>query len=157
MFSFKSFVVLEAGDNPYQFETEYAEPTEASYVFHDGKHRYSAAITHFVPRGQTKEDHANVEFGLVAHDDDGDVYHRHDITGSAGESAGRILSTIHNIIKQHVVRHPILKTVTFTSENDEPSRASLYKRYTHKLGGTTVRGAHNNIHKIPADAYRSSK
>lgn len=150
MISFKTFVLAEAGDKPYDFHVGDEGEGVTRYHFHTGKTPYVTTVTHF-------GDEADVSFhthhGLNDYDDV-PLYH---MTGNQGMKAGRILSTIHHIVKRHIAKHPRLKTISFSSDTTEPSRASLYTRYTKRMGGTTRDSGvvyDTKVHDIPADAYR---
>ena len=149
MLSFTQFL-KEAGDTPLPFRSgktiAYGKSKQYNYGFdHEGK-KFKVIVNHFVPHS------AHVEFSAY------DTHHPAgtlDLTGDHGSKAARVMSTIHNIVKHHVKNHPELKTVSFTSENSEPSRVRLYKLYANKHGGHTEADRDEHYHEIPADAYRS--
>lgn len=79
------------------------------------------------------------------------------MTGRAKHSAVRVLSTVHNIVKHHLSKHPEIEEVHFSSSPDEPSRGRLYSRYTEKHGGITDPTAYDTLHVIPARSYGMSE
>lgn len=155
MLSFKTYVLAEAGDKPYDFHQMEADKDGASYEFSAGGTPYTATIGH-MPVG--KHIHGEVVFGVRHDDEDFGLHTTFHMTGDQGTKAAKILSTVHHIVKRHVAKHPEIHTIGFTSDNDEPSRVVLYKRYTKRMGGTShdsQYGYHTTVHTIPADSYRT--
>lgn len=152
MISFKTFVLSEAGDKPYDFHLDGDDDEETMYKFKAGDTDYNTTITH-----HHDGKHAEVVFGTSHHDDDFGDHTEFHLTGDKGTKAAKVMSTIHHIVKRHIAKHPEIETVGFTSDTDEPSRVSLYKRYTKRLGGTTHDSSHaydTMVHTIPAESYR---
>ena len=152
MLSFSRFVLVEAGDNPYDYKVDDKDDKQTTYTFNANGKPYSATVTHF---GDTD---ADVTFGDRHYDSDFGYHTGFSKTGDQGLKAAKVMSTIHHIIRHHVAEHPKLKTIGFTSDTDEPSRVALYTRYAKRLGGHTnvsniVRDT--KVHIIPADSYRS--
>lgn len=153
MISFKTFVLVEAGDNPYPYHKDNdVHPNETRYNFDAGDTPYRVAIHH----SKNGED-ADVSFGITHHHPQLGGFLDFHQTHDQGLKAAKIMSTVHHIVSRHVNRHPSLKTVGFTSDTDEPSRVALYTRYTKRLGGTTYDSKiiqDTKLHVIPADSYR---
>jgi hypothetical protein len=152
MLNFKTFVLSEAGDNPYSFHLVDKDQESTRYEFSADGTPYSTTIEHM---GGNR--HAEVIFGTRHDDKDFGPHTSFHMTGTQGAKAAKIMSTVHHIVKRHVANHPELHTVGFTSDADEPSRVALYKRYTKRMGGIT----HDSnkvydtiVHTIPADSYR---
>lgn len=145
MLTFKTFMLAEAGDSPYDYEDEYHNEKSSQYKFKVDKTPYEVKIDR-LGKGS-----AAVTFG-VKHDMD-----PFSLRGDMGTKAGRIMSTIHHIVKRHVMNNPEIKDISFTSDASEPSRVALYTRYTKRLGGYTHDSKHirdTKLHVIPADSYR---
>lgn len=135
--------IIEAGDTPLPYTHESQDPDTHSYRFNHGGVHYDLDIHH-------DDGEAEVSFGSTKDNNVGRI----DITGYAGTSAPKIMGTIHKIVSDHVKKHPTLKKVNFTSDNDRESRVKLYTKYTTKLGGRNLRGAWETYHEIPANSYR---
>lgn len=153
MLSFKTFMLAEAGDKPYDFHRADDDEVGTRYEFSAGSTPYSATIEHMMG-GK----HAEVVFGIRHEDDDFGPYTSFHLTGDQGTKAAKILSTVHHIVKRHVAKHPEIHTIGFTSDTGEPSRVALYKRYTKRMGGTSHDSGHvydTMVHTIPADSYRT--
>lgn len=151
MISFLQYIT-EAGDNPYPFKEvqksqHMGHPKSATYEFHVDDDKYFADLQHFT------DSEAEASFGSK-HDDP--FISAYALRGDKGEKAARVMSTVHHIIKRHVSKNPELKTIDFTSDMFEPSRVSLYTRYTKKMGGETHGSSIDptRYHRIPADSYR---
>lgn len=147
--------INEAGEAPLPFTRgeviSHGETKHYNYSFnHNGK-EFRTIIHHDNPRRPVAE----VEFS--AHEPGDDKRGVIDLTGEHGHHATRILSTMHNIVKQHISEHPHIKKVEFTSYSNEPTRAKLYTAYTRRLNGTTEHedGDGTYIHSIPASSYHS--
>jgi hypothetical protein len=144
-------MLAEAGDKPYDFHLRDEDEVETRYHFNADGTPYTATITHF---GKDADVTFHTHHGEDEYGEEMPTFH---MTGEQGMKAGRILSTVHHIVKRHVAKHPELRTIGFTSDTTEPSRASLYHRYTMRMGGTTHRSNmvyDTNVHTVPADAYR---
>lgn len=160
MFSFRSFLLFEAGDSPYAFK-EVSKRDQDTYGSDDHPHTavyrfkdevgtpYFANVIHY------NDKHAEVSFGT--HENDDPFVSPYELRRDKGLKAARIMSTVHHIIKRHAARHPLLNTINFTSDIIEPSRVKLYTNYTKRLGGTTndsEQDIYSKIHTIPAASYR---
>lgn len=145
MLSFSQFL-KEAGDAalPYSHTVDSYYGDHVYGFKHKGVH-YRVNIGHNARNG------ADVSFYADHSKAHGDI----GITGTAGTSSTKILSTIHHIIKKHVEQHPHVDEVTFSSVNAEPTRVKLYSKYTEKLGGQNHRRSYDTDHIIPASSYRT--
>jgi len=154
MLNFIEFI-KESGDSHHEFYTVLGDHdnehhSSRSYRFRDGSTVYDVDIQH----DKDSPHKAEVTFGIK---DKSDPFHTpYAATGEKGYRAAKILSTIHNIVKTHIDRHPNTTEVEFSSETTTPSRVSLYKRYTTKMGGInrSPNGDWQVIHSIPAKAYK---
>lgn len=158
MLSFSQFVLSEAGDKPYDFHvgdhssynhdfSSQYHPHSSTYEFQTGGSQYHAAVLH------DSDQKAYVVFGTNRSDEKSP----YEVLGDKGSKATKILSTIHHIVKDHVERHPKLKTVAFTSDEMVPSRVKLYTQYTKKMGGKTEDHelvSDIKVHTIPASSYK---
>lgn len=152
--------IQEAGDSHYPFKEtpnnphwdEDMHPDSANYHFKVDGEDHFAFIKHHNAR------HAEVLFGKEYPDDP--FASSYDLTKDKGTKATKVFSTVHNIIRHHVKTHPDVEHITFTSSKFEPTRASLYSKYTKKLGGRTDEYPYETgmeyTHTIPADSYRKT-
>jgi hypothetical protein len=141
---------MESRDNPYSFKEVEKSPElghgdSASYAFDADGHKLLVDVRHYT------QGEAEVSFEPFHDDRKSHVYK---MTGDKGTKAARIMSTVHHIIKHHVGNRPHVQTIDFTSDKTEPSRASVYTRYTKQMGGRTIDLGHEHRHVIQADAYR---
>ena len=156
MLSFKDFIT-EAGDFSYKVRHTSSPVITGNhgyneYEFHDHKgSKYATSILH-----DKHTDSAHVQFA----NDSVPEHKSMKITGSSGASAGKILSTVHHILKKHAKANPHIDHYHFTSE--EPSRAKLYHRYAKSLGGDTesnvdpdTKKVSHYSHLIPAASLRT--
>lgn len=151
MKTFKHYIT-EIGDSSYPFKYE------GSKI--NGKHHHYS-IKH--PTDENKD--INV---VIRHEkgfDGGDKHsaevsftrknnYNHSLVGdmSTGESV-RVFSTVHKIMRQHAESNPSVSHFKFTSDKGmEPSRQSLYRKFTSKSGGSTDSDGDEtfNNHIIPA-------
>ena len=154
MLTFSQFL-NEAGDAtlPYTYQGEKDEYGRRyhRYTFANGGRDYRVNIAHHdIPHHI-----ADVNFG--DHTDHGDSFGVQTITNRAKHSAVRVMSTVHNIVKHHLSKHPEIEEVHFSSSPDEPSRGRLYAKYTEKHGGITDPTAYETYHVIPARSYKMSE
>lgn len=151
MLSFTRFI-NEAGDTarPYTYQGEKDEYGHRyhQYTFANGGRDYRVNIAHHdIP-------HHIAIVNFSDHTDHGDSFGVQTITNRAKHSAVRVMSTVHNIVKHHLSKHPEIEEVHFSSNPDEPSRGRLYAKYTEKHGGITDPTAYDTDHVIPARSYR---
>lgn len=150
MLTFSQYL-KEAGDAalPYKYEGEHDDygMVYHRYAFTNGDRKFRVNIAHHdIPHNIAVvnfADYTDRDFGTQM------------ITGHAKHSAVKVMSTVHNIVKDHLSKHPEIHEVHFTSSPDEPSRQKLYAKYTEKHGGITDPTAYDTDHVIPAHAYRS--
>lgn len=151
MLTFSQFL-KEAGDAalPFKYDGEHDEYDQRyhrySFVSDGRKYRVNFAH-HDMPHSV-----AIVNFADYTDRDFGDQ----NMTGKSKHAAVRVMSTVHNIVKHHLSKHPEIEEVHFSSSPDEPSRGRLYSRYTEKHGGITDPTAYDTLHVIPARSYRMS-
>jgi hypothetical protein len=137
--------INEAGDSPLLFTTTAINQRGgANYEFEHNGTPYIAFVNHDKANSNTAHVYFMTKHGNVG------------VTGNAGASSGKVMSTMHNIIAHHLKRNPQIHTVLFTSDSTEPSRGKLYRRYTNKLGGHTEAGSGYAFYRIPASAYKTS-
>lgn len=148
MLSFSKFIV-EAGDValPFKDEGEVHSDDGSKYHSYTFDHNDKKYRVNIVPHSRSM----SVYFGNSVDDRIANT----SLTGDQKNTAIRILSTVHNIVKHHVSKHPDVEKVRFTSDNLEPSRVKLYTKYTEKHGGITGTTPDDTVHIIPAKAYRS--
>lgn len=154
MLTFSQFL-KEAGDTtlPFKYDGSFDAGDDEvyhRYSFNHEGNKYNTFLTH---KNRPKP-HVSVSFSQ--HMPSGRWTYW--MTNKSGPSAIKVMSTVHNIVKHHLAKHPEIKEVRFTSDGDEPSRAKLYTRYAEKHGGhTKTSDEDEHIHIIPAQSYRMSE
>lgn len=146
----KSFIeyVVESLNSPVNLVRYHQEGNEHKYLFNHKNHGYRVTITH-----DSKS--AYVTFSSSTGGEYNARRSRIHATGDVGSHAAKVMSTIHHIIRHHMIEHPSINTVLFTSDPEETSRVKLYTKYTSSLGGNSKRyNKFNNVHEIPAQSYR---
>lgn len=151
MLTFSQFL-KEAGDTAHPFKYDGVfdagdDEVYHRYTFNHEGDKYRTFITH----KNKPSSHVSVSFSQHTPSGRGTYW----MTNKLGPSAIKVMSTVHNIVKYHLAKHPEIQEVRFTSDDDEPSRVKLYTRYTKKHGGLTKPSDEDeHIHIIPADSYR---
>ena len=153
MLSFKIFV--ESFDTHHSYEKDKDE--KPKYNWADSSHRYSFSDE----KGKTKHVDIHHMHGLgdvSFHDDDqkdSDSDKKYSATGEHKHGAVKVFSTVSHILKTHAKKHPHVTHFEFTSNHDEPSRVSLYKRMTKHLGGQTEDSSSGTVyHRVPTDKMK---
>lgn len=143
------YYITEIGDSAYPFKYEGSDD-DGEYHHYSIKHptdekkNISVMIRHEYPEEEGGQHSAEVSF---TRENDFSHSQKNDMT--TGESA-KVFSTVGKIMKQHAESNPSVSHFEFTSDKQiEPSRQSLYKRFTSKLGGSTENEGNYNNHVIP--------
>lgn len=157
MLTFKDFL-LESGDFAHKFDHHPPDDHDDNhnYTFKHNDHHYEVQVEH---RNSGKRQAAHISFSKTYKDITGKRQNFNKSKENSKDSI-KILSTVHNIVKHHLMHHHGISNVHFTSKEDEPSRVALYKRYAEKHGGKTTRGSEDDpedhMHTIPANNIRKS-
>jgi hypothetical protein len=87
-------------------------------------------------------------------DNRSDVLFHHDgnleIDHSQGMHAHKIISTVHHIIKKHMADYPNSDSISFSANNEEPSKVKLYRGMAKKF-------AHNHTEENMPDTDSKGK